>query len=411
MLISPTGFIDYDAPGGEEWRIDSGREMLADFDIAGPDDEVLQQVIRWHEALSSQPALWSIVCRLFAVTPQVGVEDPALFRPWRFEEIAANLGMTLRDVEAGFAEAKGFWKKWQTAAKPAARPAPAEGAPVLDAARMEKLLLQHGFIAVDDEREREYIAQRIQDLESLLDNEIQRSMARAMIAQEASLFFTIDPALRHIQADLKERSEKGQITKEMEERTARMLAARNAAQSQLEATMKALNLSEAQTGSVQKKGAFKDSLCALIEAVAAYEAQGDRTLVDGIFTAAEIEVLTEPFHSRDFQYRPDLAMIVPECIDNLFDPSYAPPRLGRKAHRRLVAGFKQGLLLLRAGDGEVTQELDPESLEDRNEAVIQQAERDGDAAAMTSGMSAAAARISPPVRPLPDPRKERLADY
>lgn len=414
MLISATGFINYDAPNGDAWRIEAGREMLADFGISGPDDEVLVQVVRWHQVMSGHPELWTIVCRLFAVTPMVGVEDPEFFRPWGFEDIAASMStaavpVSTADVEHIFGKAKEFWKKVQVSTAPRETPPPpVERAVATD---VEKLLSINGFVGVDNERERDFIAGRISDLESLLDNETQRWMARSLIAQEAVIVFTLEPSIRSLQAQIKERQDKHAISKEMEERLTRMVASRNAAQSQIEATMKALNLSEAQTGSVQKKGAFKDSLSALIEAVALYEARGDTSLIDGVFTAAEIEVLTTPYESRDFQYRPDLALVVPECIENLFDPGYSPTPLQRKAHRRLLAGFRQGLALARSEAGEQLAELDPESVEDRNEAMISQAEREDSTAVTSAGLNAAASRAPAPAPVAPVRRADRQAEY
>jgi hypothetical protein len=405
MKIDPSGFIEYVADG-EDWRVDSGRLMLHDFGIAGSDDEVFTAVVRWHEVLSAQPALWRIVCRLFGATTLFGVEDPDLLRPWKMDEIAEKLAVPIKEVEAGFAEAKRLWQRHQRAAVVAEPEGPViASVDRLDEASLEKLLLEHGFVQVTDPAERRFMAGRIIDLEVVLESENQRSMARSLIDQEANLFFTLQPALRAAQTVIRQRTEGGQLTKDMEERLTKLMESRNKAQAQIEATMKALGLSEAQTSSLRLKRAFKDSLATIVEAVVAYEAHGDRALIDGVFTATEVEILTEEFATRPFQYRPDLIFIVPDCIENLFDPGFSVPKVARAAHRRLLAGFRQGLALARTEAGEAVGELDPESI-DRTEAIAESAEKDGDAAVPRS--------LPPQERapaPKPPVRSAKLADY
>lgn len=413
-MISPLGFIEYAAPDNVSWRIDCGREMLKDFKIAGPEDYIMSQVVRWHEALSDQSQIWLIVRRLFAVTPMYGVEDPEEMRPWKMDRIAAHMKISVREVEGGFAEAKAFWSRWQNASGPPVEPeAPEPTIEDMGEAEMDKLLLENGFVGLDDPHERRYCARRILELESILDDEGQRALGRALIEQEMTLFFSVTPALRGLQTIVKT-LHKGVPTESQESRMLKLVASRGNLQEQIQATMKALGITEAQLSSMKVKRNFRDCLGTLVSAVQAYEARGDRTLIDGVFTAAEIEMLTEEFTARPFQYRPDVVMVVPDCIERLFDPAFEPAKIGRRAHRKLLAGFKQGLANARAEEGATISELDPESTEDRSEALADQAERDGDSALLSASMAASINRTAPPPRPAAASRKAEssdLADY
>lgn len=411
MGLSDHGFFEYRSPDGERWRIDAGRELLNAFAITGRDEEMESEVVRWHEALSAQVELWKIVCRMYAVNPMFGVEDPDEMQPWKMEDIAKKFDLTVAEVEAGFGEAKAFWRRWQKAkAVPLAVELPdVASEEEMDEAQIQKLLLANGFVGKKNPAERRFMAMRVKELEQVLENDTQRSMARALIEQEANLFFLIQPKLDSLNERINADTTVGG-TKELEDRLGKLLGLRNNALGQIESTMKAIGITEAQTSSMRVKSRFRDCLAVLIQAVAEYEAKGERELLDGVFTAAEVEVLTQEFTSRPFQYRPDVVMVVPDCIEGLFNPDFEVPKIKRRSHRRLVAGFRQGLALARDEAGEAVGELDPESLEDRTEAVATQAEQDGDRASVTQGMDAAGRKMEAPT-PAAPVRGPELSDF
>ncbi len=65
------------------------------------------------------------------------------------------------------------------------------------------------------------------------------------------------------------------------------------------------------------------------------------TLVDGLFTAAEIKPLVTPTSLRPAQYRPDLPMLVEQWRANFWNPEWEGAKLPREMHRFLLATFKK----------------------------------------------------------------------
>jgi hypothetical protein len=396
-------FLEYDARSGpaggtETWRVERGTQLIADFELDGPED-----LPRFHEAMVGQQPAWEIVQRLYAIAPMLGVEDPDLLRAWSIEEIAEKRICGTRDVESYVAGAKNYWRRWrlQASATNKKEAEPVESKPALPSEKVEQLLREQGFVDVDDVDEQNYIATRITELEEWLGDDHVRASTRSAIQQEVQIVFVIEPAIRKLRKNIKEQLATT-ATKEQEARLLSLIKARSEAQTALESTLKAIGVTDGQGGGLRKKLAFNDCLSTCVDAMRDYYAKDDRRPIDKVFTAAEVEILTTPTALRPAQYRPDVVVSAIEAMEHLWDPEYKPTPLGRRVCRKLHEGFKQGVAMVRAEGGEVgTDEL--EAIEDLEDSTS------GGTVMPTPEATAKPADGSQPA-PAPQPRIRRTDD-
>jgi hypothetical protein len=68
-----------------------------------------------------------------------------------------------------------------------------------------------------------------------------------------------------------------------------------------------------------------------------FESDPENWKVDGVFTAGQIEWLTEPMEERPPQYRPDIVLRLNEALapENLWNPKYVPTPIQAKMVQRL----------------------------------------------------------------------------
>lgn len=355
-------YVEYAAPDHEKWRVERGSDLIAEFALDGP-----EMLPVWHGAMTGgrrseeEEQTWLILRRLYGIAPMMGVEDPNELRVWASAELATTLGLSERVVENHVTGAKMFWRRWKTenqrsdvgSRKPKGQKPDKDALPEEEVAR---LLIEQGFVDVESEDERRYIASRIMQLEPWLESEQLRGTARNLISQEIELFFVIDPSIRELRAKIKTVKVNTNTTSIPEKENRQLLEfsrARREVQSSLEATLKTLGMTEASGGGLKKKMGFGDFLSGLFDAVKAFKSQEDRGLIDGFFEAAEIEILTTPTTLRPIQYRPDLIVSLSEAVEHLWEADWSPTPVSRRACRTLNKAFGAALAAARAERGEV----------------------------------------------------------
>lgn len=397
-------FVEYLAPDGQDWRIERGGDLLKAFELQGAEKERATRLMEWHSALSGIGKEWTIICRLYGVHPLYGVEEPDELLPWSVEDLASKLGLPVHHIESMESEARTFWRRWKLhyrARKSDAGLAEEEKmADPLSEEEIGKYLSRNGFALLRSEDQRRYAADRIVDLADLLESESMRAICRGMIQSELDLFFVLDPRIAALGRKIEEKEILNQSVTTENDQLLKLLAKRSELQAANQSTAKSLGISEQQTGSTRRKGLFQDSVSGLIEAVKLYHSREDSALIDGIHTAAEVEVLTTEYDVRRQQYRPDVALIAPAAIEGLFDPNFKPPVIARRAHRRLLAGFRHGLALARAEDGEEVVDLDEDA---RSEAAVDAAE----SGALPAGMEALVQRA---IASVPQPKVRQVTE-
>jgi hypothetical protein len=367
------GFVEYTAPNGDEWRCERGVDLIGEFGLEGTEQQIgslegsrpsqagsltseaalAEQLKLWHAALAPHEPAWSILCRLYGNAPLYGVEDPDELRPWSVEELAKARGLTPEEITAHVDGAKTFWKRWRLSKEQGAgsRESGIEPVGVVnppDEDETERLLDEQGFVEVENSEERKYIASRIKELRDWLENESTRAGTRSMIQQEVGIFFVLDPTIRDLRKKIRtEMAKPGRSSLEKEnQQLLALLKQRGDMQQQLDSSSKAIGLNEGSSGSLRKKLAFNDCLGTLVKALQVFYSDDSRALIDGIFTAAEVELLTTPTELRPVQYRPDLIVTLHEAKAHLWERDWSPTPLSRRACRKLAEGFKHGIALV-----------------------------------------------------------------
>lgn len=271
----------------------------------------------------------------------IGDSDPSFLVPNSHESIAERMGMTPGMVRAEIFAAVEFWRKWSSAnaKKDAPEKMMKAALPMEEALH---LMAMHGFNHEDYplEVDRLFIGQRILDLQGKLEDDEGRVLAQSAIRMELQLR-AMDSLVLNLQDDIKHESVpsvKGELRKELKDLTGMITSQR----AQYLAAMKALEATQAQNPNQRRKVAFGDCLGQLVRAIQEYEAKGDSALVDGVFTALEVELLMRPMSLRPVQYRPDIVAIVNDSMkhENLWNPEYESPVMPRHVYRKFSKAWR-----------------------------------------------------------------------
>lgn len=346
-------FVLYAAPGGEKWRIEQGEELLRTFGISVDD------LPDWHSAIAPQDKGWRLVRLRFGLAPLLaGPSDAEYLLPLSLEQIAEKLAMDVTAVHLEIDAVRAFWLRWKTANRSvasglAAAPGINEVERATEAER-EALLKFHGFSDITDPEEKLMAYSRIIDLKNKLEDEEGRTIARRAIRLELRLTRNdaIIAKLEHQAADPATDAEvatslrndiKGyhDLSKDIGAQHLNLMVKMNATQEQ--------------NPTVQRKVAFVDCIGQLIRGIQEYESRGDNTIIDGVFTAAEIKVQTRPMSLRPAQYRLDIVMITREAMkhENLWNPDYEPPAMERSMYRRMRKALRDALAAMEDDSGAV----------------------------------------------------------
>lgn len=330
-------FVEYAAPDGERWRAERGAELLRDFQIDRGDMAALAE---WHALFAPDERAWLVLRRIYTIAPMLGETSADDLRIWTPAELAAKLGVAEENISAIMRDARLRWSRAivesgmrRSEARRDARP--------LTSSEIDSLLMRHGFGFLVNEMEKAMVAQRCRDLEPYLEDESARMMARNAIQQELNIHY-IDQRIHDFRTTVPEGTPDEVMRKQesLDKKINDLLDRRKADVTAYEATMKALGETPAQKKSIGQKMEFHDCLSAIVEAVQAYRSKEDNTLIDGMFTLAEVELLMRDCELRPQQYRPDVVLAYHQAREHLWEKEYKPEGLDRITVRRLRKGWK-----------------------------------------------------------------------
>jgi hypothetical protein len=331
-------FIEYVAPSGEHWRIEDGKMLMADFSVEPA------EVPAWHQAMAPEKQTWHLLRSRYAIAPLAGEANPEYLQPKSSEEVGKPLGLSGQDVQGQIDNAKAFWMRWKTANKSKLDLPPA-AAPPIPEDEVRVSLERYGFSDLPDQAHRQYAAQRLRDFKHKLEDEEGASLPPQAIRLELQLI-NIDKIIDKL-------AKTAENNKDDRDEMRTWMNTREKVAGQHVSIMEALNATQAQNPSVQRKIAFIDCLGTLVKGMQDYESRGDTTLIDGLHTAGEVKFLVTPTSLRPAQYRPDVVAILKDALkhENLWDPNYIPPTLDRGTHRRLLKSMQESLRAATEQDG------------------------------------------------------------
>lgn len=363
-----------------EWLVGDWRSIATAFALAA------HEVVDWHVSLAGQGRPWLVIRRIFSVAPLWGSAlTPDDMKSWSWSELGKSLGVSEPVLRKDLEAAVSFWKKVRvslsvqrgvqasvdtvnlldespispplhpphhplspTPAPAVASSSSADSLPDFqihqsyDEAQITAILTPFRFNhlrAVDD---RLYVANRILELRKLLEDKFKRESARQLILMEMNMA-NYETAIAGLKSRLVTINKSSSVGKE-ESKEMQSLA--TAIETQEKALTKLAGVyhtaaneiggDEMEAGEARRLAIGTASH--LVEAHRRYYETGERTLIDGMFTADEIVWLTTPLSIRPAQYRLDIVLRVREaCLpENLWNPDYKPTTVQRDACRRLA---------------------------------------------------------------------------
>jgi len=345
-----------DGDDGVPWAVKDWPGLKLAFGIEEHELEM------WHRILvnpESRP--WQIVKRIHGVVAMIGdaVEDDDDI-DWTWDTLAKRFGVAEKVLREDFQAAVDYWKKERlsrsiAAVRPVAdgvkspdSPGRANPREVIAEERIQELLEDYRFDHLKG-KDRIFVARRILEMRGLLEDKNRREAARQLINMELNLSdFEESRALLKSRMDAIHDS-KLDVTKEnakeivtIQEALSKNEKDHTALTTKYLKAAEELGSEEIEQGELRK--AALGTVSYFIESQRQFYATGDRSPIDGVFTADELVWLTTPHAMRDAQYRFDVVLATNEALKphNLFNPDYKPPsfakdgKIHREACRRML---------------------------------------------------------------------------
>jgi hypothetical protein len=346
---------------GNEWCIRDEKSFLRDYAIH-KDDLPL-----WHEVMVGQGRFWQIARLRYRIGPVFDLNEDAvdMLRTWSIPEISERMAQPPSVIEAELSQTWRYWTQQRAERKNEtlftadpieptptpplpSSPPPSSSPPSLNTST-EKLpsfatrkldkdvadkILDELGINISDPQEKIYTATRALCYERWLNDSLTREFALNIMHMEIALRSyrrNVDKISKLLDKENMDAEKRASLMKEMREteKAVTELAGKY---------HKALDEMGGEQSAVEdmKREAI-NTLGFVTQAFAKFRANGDTSLIDGVFTAREIVWLTTPVPMRPGQYRVDIVALINDAMkpENLFDSNYKPPHITREACRRL----------------------------------------------------------------------------
>ena len=379
-LLEGSGLVEYQTLTDEFWGVQDFAGLAARFSIGAG------ELAEWHDYVSKQGRAWDVVARLHGVASLV-TDNPDELRLWKLAELAKQYGAKEKQLDL---EVKTAVRSW--AAQKARQSVDGEATAGiseddfrkltaftrkdgLGEGMTEELLEAFNFDDVKDELLRATVAQRILSLREYLTGHHTRTQARQLIRLEISI---------HTQERLQSRYQ-NEIDEALE-LDPKLTAGGDRIESlrkkikETEGEMRTLldshtKLAKAigadETDLTARKVVIVDTMAYVMEQCRLFESEPANWRPDGIFTAGDIEWLTEPLGERPPQYRPDIVLRMREALapENLWNPDYVPTPIQQRVVQKLRRAFEMATGEIGDPNAEPDRERDEED-EDTGEAEM-----------------------------------------
>jgi hypothetical protein len=353
MAVHAGGFLEYRAPDGAAWRCDRVAELFTDFNITGSDAQKHARLTEWHQVMSAVPVSWKMLRRWYRAAPLSGSLTADDLREWTRAELAAALGFSESLLDAQLAETRDFWQRVQMEKELAVRLVEHAGEKALTEEDIVRLVKKHGFGSVPVQLYPK-VAERVMEMSHLFDLPEGRMLAQSAIFQELMIITQQDKIGKLMQGG------DANLSKEYKEL--------QSLQTTYEGTLDKLGATQDQNPNFRQRVAFNDCMGQVTKGMQAWYADGDNTIIDGIFTASEVQIQITPTTLRTAQYRPDLTLLIAEWKREFWNPNYGydaegaevktTGKLPREVMRKLLRGFEEGVRAQSAENGEALADMD-----------------------------------------------------
>ena len=342
--------LEYTPLGNSEsWRVERFDLLAAEFLLDAPWEE---RMTMFHELASGQVRRWLIVRRLFGVAPLISTAEED-FSVLTREQVCALLSIQSKELQAELDALRAQWASTARADLPQSKSGnsqtetPAGGPAPAELKFGHEILERHGFpdemfaVSVFDPKkreetprsqeqnrlERDWFAKRVTEWEKMLSEPMAESVAREALLNELYL--------RRLQVEMT-------VLSPSSKRWQELLTAKKDIEIRREAQLEKLSAMFPES-SLAGKVSFRAVISELNQAHRDYYANGDRQLIDKIFTHAEVEVLLrQSVQQQEPQYRFGLNVAIVQAMHGLYDPNFRS-RVKLSVFKKLDAGFRQAV--------------------------------------------------------------------
>jgi hypothetical protein len=358
------------------WRVERFDALAAEFNFADPLHPVPQHAesladrMRWfHDLISMYARQWLIVRRLFGVAPVIpsAASVPDDLRVWSRAELCENLGLANDELQAELDAVRAVWDgQRRQDAEPETAPSD------LPAARTEldfgdNVLAEFDFSedifeaeewdrAANENKggyktrkqdsnrsERAWFLKRVKEWRKILSEPMASALARNALLNELHL--------RRLNFDMARFSPS---TPRFKELSGAKQALEETYQSQLQQLDEICPWSAAVGGKLSFRGVVSE----MVDAWFAWKANGQRALIDRIYTAAEIEIMIRASAQMpEPRYRLGQNLFIIEAMHGLHDPNYAS-QLKPRTLKLMDETFKRTITTIREERGEALVDLE-----------------------------------------------------
>lgn len=335
-------FLEYTPLPGEQWRVERFDLLAAEFLLDAPWDEQMALI---HGLACVHTRRWLIVRRLFGIGPLISTTEEDLSILSR-EQVCQSLSIVPKELQAELDALRAQWQSLRASNQREQKPPQEDAKAEVPAGEFKfghEILEKHGFPEMmftefDSKRspeqnrlERDWFAKRASEWDRMLSEPMAESIAREALLNELYL--------RRLQMEMT-------VLSPSSKRWQELLAAKNDIEVRREAQLEKLQGMFPES-SLAGKISFRAVISELNQAHREYYANGDRGLMDRMFTNAEIEVLLrQSVQQQQPQYRFGLTVAVVQAMNNLYDPNYRS-RIKLGVFKKLDAGFRHAVNLAR----------------------------------------------------------------
>lgn len=348
------------------WQVERFAELASEFGFT-PQQGWEAQMAAFHFQASTRTRPWLLVRRLFGVGPMVPPPDthPDDLRLWSQAELGAALGLTPADLKVELdglklhlQQQRAVQERQAAPVEVAAAAEPVRGELGLDDALLrrfqfsERMFRVHSYdpeqkvevprAAADNRMERDWFVTRVQSWARMLEDPVGGGLAREALLNELYL--------RRLEYDM---TVVAPTTQKYRELYTLKDKTQSAYKDQLERLQKMFP-EMGVAGRITAKGVFSDAS----QAHRDYYGHGDRRLMDGLFTACELEFLTRTSEQMPVpRLRMGQNLYLLEAISGLYDPEW---RSQLKPHvlKRLDAAAQAAVVQVRDELGEPLPDLE-----------------------------------------------------
>lgn len=320
-------------PGAPRWRVAQWDVMQAEFDLRREDLPAFHAAIEQREKRA-----WVIVRRLCGIGPvKLTLKDkPDDCRSWERAELREKLGLSEPSLAAELDRIRGLWASVRPKPEPVLE-AVAEKA-VVPAETDDQLLAKFDFTGMTVAAESAWFAGKVRAFRKLLEHPLVGELARHSLldALEIRRFERQAALLSAELADKPDMMGRAAKIKEREDLSRELTKMRAAYSNGVKELDRQFPFMSAVEDSVQIRGLVSE----LVEGVREFQSAGLNRIIDGIFTAAEIQILMQKSQQHpEAQYRPGQVFYFSQAKASIFDPKWKndlPPGV----YRRLDEGFR-----------------------------------------------------------------------